>query len=229
MGVEMSDEIEQWEAFRDRANIEDQTMMWDETHEVFEERLRELYAEFAPVGVTEEDLVLRMAKLRWDRHRLDRFAQLKMHSAQIELRTKNKISHMAEKLKALAPEFLKAKTVKEVESLFSKHPDLATTIRSSYPLEKCKYPNTWGGIIAEGLAGLEPAKRFEGHEEFLKMVAGFPIVQQLDMFERFDAINDRTIKRLMQVKAMKQMHRELEPKLIGSSHSKKPYKEAIIV
>ena len=128
---------------------------------------------------------------------------------------------MVEKLKALAPEFLKAKTVKEVELLLSKHPDCATTIRSSFPLEKCKDPNTWGGIIAEGLAGLEPTKRFEDQEEFLKMVAEFPIIEQLDIYERFDVISDRMIKRLMQLKTMKQMFRHLEPKVIGSSDDKK--------
>ncbi len=42
----------------------------------------------------------------------------------------------------------------------------------------------------------------------------------LARIERLDAMIDRTIKRLMQLKTMKQMHSRLEPKLIDVSATK---------
>ena len=44
----------------------------------------------------------------------------------------------------------------------------------------------------------------------------------LTRIERLDAMIDRTIKRLMQLKTMKQMHGRLEPKLIDVSANKNP-------
>ena len=44
----------------------------------------------------------------------------------------------------------------------------------------------------------------------------------LARIERLDAMIDRTIKRLMQIKTMKQMHGRLEPKLINLSATKNP-------
>ena len=70
------------------------------------------------------------------------------------------------------------------------------------------------GVIAEGLSALAPAKRFESQEEFLRMVDIFPIDEEFSTLERMDATIDRTLKRFMQLKTMKQMFRQLEPKLI---------------
>jgi hypothetical protein len=44
----------------------------------------------------------------------------------------------------------------------------------------------------------------------------------LNRIERIDAMIDRAIKRLMQLKTMKQMHGRLEPKLIDVSATKNP-------
>jgi uncharacterized membrane protein YheB (UPF0754 family) len=44
----------------------------------------------------------------------------------------------------------------------------------------------------------------------------------LARIERLDAMIDRTIKRLMQVKTMKQMNDRLHPKLINLSATKNP-------
>jgi len=44
----------------------------------------------------------------------------------------------------------------------------------------------------------------------------------LARIERLDAMIDRTIKRLMQLKTMKQMHARLEPKLIELSATRNP-------
>src|SRR5471030_1922944 len=102
----MSEKISDWEAFRDSANIADQTMLWGETYEEYENLLRKLYEELTPHGIMEENQILRLAKAMWTRNRTDRNVQLNMHVKRDELRVKNRISHLVEKLKPLAPIFL---------------------------------------------------------------------------------------------------------------------------
>jgi hypothetical protein len=65
-------------------------------------------------------------------------------------------------------------------------------------------------------------KRHEGPDEFVKIFDLDTFDDDLARIERLDAMIDRTIKRLMQVKTMKQMHARLEPKLIDLSATKNP-------
>jgi hypothetical protein len=48
------------------------------------------------------------------------------------------------------------------------------------------------------------------------LVEEFPITDRLKQLEQIDVVIDRTIKRLMQFKTMKQMFRQLEPKEVES-------------
>jgi hypothetical protein len=48
------------------------------------------------------------------------------------------------------------------------------------------------------------------------LVEEFPITDRLKQLEQTDVVIDRTIKRLMQFKTMKQMFRQLEPKEVKS-------------
>ena len=68
----------------------------------------------------------------------------------------------------------------------------------------------------------KPAPRHEQADEFVEIVDLEEFDMALARIERLDAMIDRTIKRLMQVKTMKQMHRQLEPKLINLSAIKSP-------
>jgi hypothetical protein len=81
-----------------------------------------------------------------------------------------------------------------------------------------KTPEKWGAKIAEGLLAWKPAPRHEQADEFIKM----NLTWLLNRIERIDGMIDRTIKRLMQLKTMKQMHGQLEPKLIDVSANKNP-------
>jgi hypothetical protein len=163
----------------------------------------------------EENQILKIAKTTWNRNRIERYTQYKMRAKQREIAATNEISRIEEELKPLAPDFRKATSVEEVEELFKKLDSIGKQlIVSRWPLEKCKTREAWGSVIAEGLSGLAPAKRFEGTEEFFRMVDVFPIDEEFSTLERMDATIDRTLKRFMQLKTMKQMFRQLEPKLI---------------
>jgi predicted ribosome quality control (RQC) complex YloA/Tae2 family protein len=164
----------------------------------------------------EDVQVLKLAKAIWSRNRIDRYVQVKMQAKQNEISFTNKISHLVEKLKPLAPKFLEAKGVKEVEELLNKLEDPLgkQLIVGRWPLEKCDPASAWGSVIAQGLSSTVPEKRIEDDEEFLHMVDHFPIDEDYGTLERMDASIDRTLKRLMQLKTMKQMFHQLEPKLI---------------
>ena len=67
-----------------------------------------------------------------------------------------------------------------------------------------------------GDAAALPDRPTNGRELLTKLVKEFPIVERIEQLERIDVVVDRTIKRLMQIKTMKQMHRQLEPKQVES-------------
>jgi len=72
------------------------------------------------------------------------------------------------------------------------------------------------------LLAWKPATRHERADEFIKILDLDEFDMALARIERLDAMIDRTIKRLMQVKTMKQMYGRLEPKLIDLSAARSP-------
>jgi len=153
--------------------------------------------------------------------RLDRYAQIKMQKRLAAVREVNETSRHIENLRSFGSEFSQAKTLEEVEALLSQlSPLYSNTIRSRWPLREGDDPNTWGSRIASGLSAWKPPVRHEEGDEFIEVVDLHAFDQDLARIERLDAMIDRTIKRLMQIKTMKQVHRQLEPKLINVSVSK---------
>ena len=98
--------------------------------------------------------------------------------------------------------------------LASLSPIYSNTIRRRWPFRTGDDPQKWGLQIAEGLSAWESVPRHEEADEFIKLLDLDEFDSALDRIERLDAMIDRTIKRLMQLKTMKQMHGQLEPKLI---------------
>ena len=210
-----------WEAFRDRANIYEKTLLPGENLEDFEDLLKRHYEEWTPDGTTEEYLTLDIAKWRWERDRFERSQELAIFRRQYEFRSVNQLLQGIRKLRLLAPEFQAAKSAEDVEKVLSKVDEpLTTFVRIKWPLESSGQSENWGSVIAEGLATLpdligNPAK------QMLLLQEEFPALEQLHKLEQFDAKIDRTITRLMRVKTMKQMHRQLEPKVISIPQDKR--------
>jgi hypothetical protein len=202
-----------WVAFKNRAEIYEISLLPGETYEQFEALLKDHYEEFLPDGTTEEHKVRHLATLRWERDRLDRSLQLSMLRRQFELTTTYQLIQGVRKLRVRASEFEKAKSVEDVERLLSKLDSaIANVIREKYPLDNCE-PERWGSVIAEGLPRL-PDIQFDRGELILKLHEDFPVLDRVQKLDRIDVLIDRTIKSLMQLKTMKQMHRQLEPKMI---------------
>jgi hypothetical protein len=210
-----------WEAFRDRGNIYEMTLLPNENLEDFEDLLKGHYEEFTPDGTTEEDLTLQIAKWRWERDRYDRSQQLAMFRRQFEFMTVNEFLRGIRKLKTLAPKFQAAKSPEDVEKVLTKVDEwVATFVRNKWPLESGAESESWGSVIAEGLATL-PDVIGDPAQQMLRLQEEFPVLERLHKSEQFDAKIERTIKRLMHVKTMKQMHRQLEPKVISIPHDKR--------
>jgi hypothetical protein len=134
------------------------------------------------------------------------------------VRETNQKSHHIENLRSFAPNFNEAKGVEQVEVMLSRlSPLYSNTIRQAWPLREGEDPNTWGTKIAGGLMAWKvPVRREEG-DEFIEIVDLDAIDQDLARIERLGAMIDRTIKRLMQIKTMKQMYGRLQTRLINLS------------
>jgi hypothetical protein len=207
------DKTSGWRAFRDRAPIYETTMIPAETHRAFEDLHRELYEEFSPVGITEERLVQRLAVLNLERDRLYRYTQFKMEIRQAEIKRQVPFAQPIKKLKSRAVEYQIAKIAKEVE-------DVAAEKSKQSPPEKLRDPERRTNDFLEHIASLPDVGPVHDHEIFFELVEEFPIIERLKQLEQIDVAIDRTIKRLMQLKTMKQMFRQLEPKVISTSQNK---------
>ena len=209
-----------WKAFRDRANIYETTLLPGEDLQHFEDLLKSHFEEFRPDGTTEEFHTREIAKLRWERDRYERSQQLSMFRRQWEFANINQFLHGIRKLRPLAPEFQAAKRTEDVEKVLSKVDErVATFVRRRWPLESSNQSENWGSVIAEGLATL-PDLIGDPAQQILLLQEEFPALERLHKLEQFDAKIDRTITRLMRVKTMKQMHRQLEPKVIPISQKR---------
>jgi hypothetical protein len=208
-----------WVAFKNRARIYDIALLPGETYEQFEELLKDHYEEFMPDGTTEEHKVRHLATLRWERDRLDRSQQLSMLLRQHELISAYPFLQDLRKLTARASEFQKAKSAEDVERLLSElHSVLADGIRVTCQLDNYE-PERWGNVIAEALTTLD-IEEIDRVSLLLKLQADFPVLDRVLKLDRIDILIDRTIKSLMQLKAVKQMYRQLEPKMIPTTKLK---------
>jgi hypothetical protein len=200
-----------------------EVMLWSERYEDYDSLRADLRLEFSPSGSTEEYLVRTLLDLRWRRRRLDCYAQIIIQKQLNKIREENETIRDIENLVALASEFKKADSVEKVGAILSRlAPIYIYFILSHWPLEVGADPVAWGSKIGEALARSRPPTPREGADEFVEIFDLDTFDDDLARIERLDAMIDRTIKRLMQVKTMKQMHRRLEPKLINLSAVERP-------
>jgi hypothetical protein len=200
-----------------------EVMLWSERYEDYEALRTGLNQEYTPDGVTEEYLVRSLLDLYWRRRRLDCYEQITIQKRLDEIREGNEHSHHVENLRSFASEFNEATSEEKVEALLAPlSPLYSNTIRQEWPLQTGEDASTWGAKIAKGLLSWKPSRRYEHADEFTKIVDLDTFDISLARIERLDAQIDRTVKRLMQVKTMKQMYGRLEPKLIDLSVARSP-------
>jgi hypothetical protein len=218
----MSKEKKKRNALKHGANAQE-VMLWGEKYQDYESLRAELDLEFTPSGSSEKYLVQTLLDLRWRRRRLDCHEQITTQKRLDKIREENETSRHIENLRSFASEFNEATSAEKVEALLAPLSSLySNTIRQRWPLQTGEDPNTWGPKIAKGLLSWKPPRRHEQADEFIATVDLETFDMALARIERLDAMIDRTIKRLIQVKTMKQMHSRLEPKLIDLYAIKNP-------
>jgi hypothetical protein len=196
-------------------------MLWREKYKDYEALRDGLYQEFSPSGSTEEYLVQTLLDLRWRRRRLECYEQIVIQQRLDRVREENEYSHHVDNLRSFAPKFEKATSEEQVEAVLATlSPIYRNTIRNQWPFKSGDDSQKWGPQIAESLLTWKPAPRYEQADEFTKILDLDEFDTALARIERLDAMIDRTIKRLMQLKTMKQMHGRLEPKLIDVAATK---------
>ena len=208
-----------------------EVLLWGETHEDYEALRARAYEEWFPEGLTEEFEVKALIELLWRRRRLDSYEKIGTQKWLDRIRNGNERSHHIENLKALASEFNAADTAEKVNALLSQlSPLYRNTIQRDWPLQDGDDPVQWGLRISSGLSAWKVPVRHEGADEFLEALDPEEAFDRsLGRIERLDAMIDTTIKRLVQIKTMKQLFGQLRPKLVSGvtldSAAEKPSKE----
>jgi hypothetical protein len=207
-------------SFMDRSSIYDMvTIVSEQSYRAFEDILTELYEEHSPVGITEEEHIRRLAVLFWERDELCRFFRFRMEIRQAELNSQLPYAQSIARVKSRAIELNKAKNVEEGKKFFSELDAAAqegndATLKA---IEKYRNPKMSGNSVVEQIASLPDVGPANGRDIFLKMAEEFPVIERLEQFEKIDVMIDRTIKRFMMTKTMKQLYRQAEPKVISRS------------
>jgi hypothetical protein len=193
-----------------------EVMLWGETYEDYEGLRTRAYEEWFPEGLTEEFELNALIELLWRRRRLERYEKISTQKRLARVRSDNEQSRHIENLKALASEFNAADTVEKVNALLLQlSPLYRNTVQRDWPLRDGDDPAKWGTRIATGLSSWKVPARHEGADEFLEALDPEEMFDRsLGRIERLNAMIDRTIKRLMQIKTMKQMYNQLKPKLV---------------
>ena len=177
----------------------------------YELMLVELYEEWAPEGLTERELVDRLAALYWRRRRVHLYQQAKLQQRVRVVRHNNEVMRNWQILKKFAPEFAGATSVKAVQRVLARIDTYRDAILSWVPRDASKDETKWGPAIADYLSKLK-IEALEGADEF---VASTDPLEELDWrrTDRVDEDIDRTIKRLVQVRTSKQLFPRKDPRL----------------
>jgi hypothetical protein len=168
----------------------------------------EMRREWQPIGPTEEGLVDRLIDLQWRQKRLRKYEQQLLQARIEDVQKQNQFVPLRADIKALAREFAGATTVDEVEKLLAKHgmKGEIITVWVPKPNESEKQAE-WGTAIAEHLKKMDVGTIVEGPSEITTYVDPWKLELQEDRMERLDERILQVTKRLVQIKASKELFR----------------------
>ena len=181
---------------------------WESVAE-FAELYDELIAEWQPIGPTEQDAVLSIAKAIWRKRRMQAFlkSELEKHSCDPNHVAYNE----AEMLRVL---YLSIETAPDkFETWLTGLPtQKANDLRRKFPRKDFQSDSDWVKAVQHEIASnllpaatrLGPVENFVGHSASV-LFTDEAIEYDIGVEERIDAMIDRAIKRLVQTKAMKQL------------------------
>jgi hypothetical protein len=192
----------------------------------FEELHAALIEEWAPVGPTEEDAVLSIAKGMWRKRRLQKFLHTEIDMCRVD--REHPLYDQARGLRELldimedknfldvmerAPELFEDLLRLNIECTIPS--SLSTLLEEASPREKFNSVSDWLAMLREVISGLLHNHRDPEPEVLLDRAAKIHtpdvVDYELAVDERIDAMIDRAVKRLVQSKAMKQMLASTSP------------------
>jgi hypothetical protein len=184
-----------------------------ENKEEFETLYSALVQEWMPVGATEEDAVLSLAEAMWRKHRAQRFLGIQVaqnfcnpnHPSYDEY---SALSNFAGLLR-LQPEVAFENASRALK------PEMNSFLRQEFPRDEFASISEWAQAVVSEIETVllperEPPQDPTGARPttLLLSAATFTdefVDQQLKLVERLESMIDRAVKRLVQIKVMKQM------------------------
>ena len=181
---------------------------WESKAE-FAELYDELIDEWKPVGRTEHDAVLSIAKGIWRKRRMQAFLRNKLEKHTCD--PKHEAYNEAEMLRVLYHLIEMAPDTFET-GLFGLPTQKANDLRRKFPRENFQSDSDWVKAVQHEIKSnlLPAATRLGPIENCVNPSASVlftdeAIEHDIGIEERIDAMIDRAVKRLVQIKAMKQM------------------------
>ena len=185
----------------------------------FLELWSQLIDEWNPEGATEEDAVLSIAKAIWRKRRLQKFLEARL------LKNRSDINHPSFDVELGLVSFAfvmdhETKRGEKPEKIYAHYaPSLLRSgtielLQSKYPRSAFPTATDWSAaIVKEIVSNLLPKYRGDDPEVTamqkwsisLKAVTNDEFREELAIDERLEVMIDRAIKRLVQLKAVKQM------------------------
>ena len=184
-----------------------------EDEKEFEALYSALVQESMPVGATEEDAVLSLAEAMWRKHRAQRFLEIGLdknffnpnHPSYDEYFTLSNFAVVLRFQPEVAFEKFASRALK---------PEMNTFLRQKFPRGEFASKSEWARAVVSEIETVllpeqEPARAVGTRlDKLLLSAATFTdefVNQQLKLVERLETMIDRAVKRLVQIKVMKQM------------------------
>jgi len=188
----------------------DAAILPGEDPQEFEELHSALIEEWMPIGPTEEDAVLSIAKGVWRKRRMQKFLEVKLLKAAFD--PKHPAYDEAAALRNFGTIIEAAPVIAFEECAGNLSDRKVEYLQQKFPRWKFESTSEWARAIKNEITSvLVPAiERGEPPDEMLLCQSSAVLTEdvfkhELAVEERIDAMIDRAIKRLIQSKAMKQM------------------------
>jgi hypothetical protein len=210
------------------------TILPGEDEREFENLHAALIEELRPVGATEEDAVLSIAKAVWRKRRVQKFLEVQLRRNTVDPEHPSYHENNAV-IALLVYLYNSPDTAFDDWAPLYLRPERMKHLKEKYPRERFNSNSEWVAAIVEELSGLLKAPTYispavKEIEQLFHTATNFSgdlFKQELALDERLDTMIDRAVKRLIQIKAMKQMlgapsadegqQKELNRKLQGNN------------
>ena len=188
------------------------TILPGEDPEEFDELFSALIEEWAPVGATEEDAVLSLAKAIWRKRRAQKFIEIRVNKKALNPRDPSYDENYA--LPVYIEILRRAPDAAREHSKDILSPKTDELLARKFPPTSFKSNQEWAQAVITEIETVLLSRTIHGDASDAKTYSLCLVAEaftddvfdkELRLDERLDIMIDRAVKRLVQIKAMKQM------------------------